>query len=47
MPVEKILPTVLMVIDWIAVIPYLIQGNYSLALYWFGCGLVTLAVTWL
>lgn len=47
MSTEKILPTILMVIDLVAVIPYALQGNWQQAIYWLGCGVVTMAVTWL
>lgn len=44
---EKILPTVLMVIDFLAAIPYIIQGNVAQSVYWIAAGVLTLSVTWL
>lgn len=47
MPAEKILPTVLMVIDFVAAIPYIVQGNLAQSVYWIAAGVLTLSVTWL
>lgn len=43
---EKILPTVLIIIDLGASVPYFLQGNWRMGLYWlFAAGLTTV-VTW-
>lgn len=47
MPREKILPTILMAIDFLAAIPYIAQHNLSQSVYWIAAGVLTLAVTWL
>ena len=47
MPKEKILPTILMIIDFMAAIPYIIKGNLAQSVYWIAAGVLTLSVTWL
>lgn len=44
---EKILPTILMLIQAAAAVPYIIQGNASLAVYWIAAAVLTFAVTWI
>lgn len=44
---EKILPTVLMLIDLFAAIPYIHKGDIGQVVYWVAAGVLTLAVTWL
>lgn len=43
---EKILPTVLIVIDILASIPYGLQGDWRKCGYWVSAGLLTYFVTW-
>lgn len=47
MPKEKILPTILMLIDFLAAIPYIPKGDIGQVVYWVAAGVLTLAVTWL
>lgn len=47
MPKEKILPTILMVIDFLASIPYMAQGDLKNVVYWISAGVLTLSVAWL
>lgn len=49
---EKIFPTILMSLDFIAAVPYAFKGDlkmavYWMAVYWTAAGILTLAVTWL
>lgn len=44
---EKIFPTVLMALDYLAAIPYAVKGDVKMAVYWVAAGVLTLAVTWL
>lgn len=44
---EKIFPTVLMVLDFLAAIPYAVKGDVKMTVYWIAAGVLTLAVTWL
>jgi hypothetical protein len=44
---EKIFPTVLMELDYLAAIPYAVKGDVKMAVYWVAAGVLTLAVTWL
>ena len=46
MSYEKILPTVLMVIQFTAAIPYTIKGDWRMTLYWSAAGVLTIAVTY-
>jgi len=43
---EKILPTVLIVIDVCASVPYFVQGDWRLGFYWIFAGGLTFCVTW-
>jgi hypothetical protein len=45
-PPEKILPTVLIIIDIMAGIVYLTQANYRKAIYWLSAAVLTAAVTY-
>lgn len=47
MPKEKIFPTILMILDFLAVIPYIPTGDLGKIVYWIAAGVLTLAVTWL
>lgn len=44
---EKVFPTVLMVLDFLAAIPYAIKADLKMVVYWLAAGFITLAVTWL
>ena len=43
----KILPTVMMVLQFLAAIPYAIEGNARMTIYWIAAGVLTLALTYL
>ena len=43
----KILPTVMMVLQFVAAIPYAIEGNIRMTVYWIAAGVLTLALTYL
>lgn len=43
----KIFPTILMILQFVAAIPYAIEGNIKMAVYWIAAGVLTLALTWL
>jgi len=45
-PREKILPTVLMIIDVCAAIGYVPTGDWRKIAYWLAAGLLTYTVTW-
>ena len=42
----RIFPTILIVLDFIAAIPYAFRGYYRHAVYWVAAGILTLTVTW-
>jgi hypothetical protein len=42
----KILPSILIIIDFGASIPYFCQGNWRMGIYWIAAGILTLTVTW-
>jgi hypothetical protein len=44
---EKVFPTILMTLDFIAAVPYICKGDVKMAVYWIAAGVLTLAVTWL
>jgi hypothetical protein len=44
---EKLFPTVLMILDFIAAIPYIYKSDLKMTVYWIAAGVLTLAVTWL
>lgn len=44
---EKVFPTVLMVLDFLAAVPYAFKGDAKMVVYWIAAGVLTLAVTWL
>lgn len=44
---EKVFPTVLMFLDFLAAIPYAIKADVRMVVYWVAAGVLTLAVTWL
>ena len=43
----RVFPTILMLLDFIAAIPYAVQGDVKMTVYWIASGVLTLAVTWL
>ena len=43
----KILPTVMMVLQFLAAIPYAIKGDAKMTVYWIAACVLTLALTWL
>ena len=43
----RVFPTILMVLDFIAAIPYAVHGDVKMTVYWIAAGVLTLAVTWL
>lgn len=44
---EKIFPTILMSLDFIAAVQYMEKGDIKMTVYWIAAGVLTLAVTWL
>lgn len=42
---EKILPTVLIIIDILSSIPYFIHGDIRHGVYWIAAGILTITVT--
>jgi len=46
MPREKILPTVLIIIDVCAAIGYIPAGEWRRIVYWLAAALLTYTVTW-
>lgn len=44
---EKVFPTILMALDFIAAIPYAFKGDVKMFVYWVAAGVLTLSVTWL
>ena len=42
----KILPTVLIIIDILASIPYGLEGDWRRCVYWLAAGTLTYVVTW-
>lgn len=43
----KVFPTVLIVLDVLAAIPYAIQKDLRMTVYWLSAALLTFSVTWL
>ena len=43
----KTIPTAMMVLQFLAAVPYAIEGNVRMSVYWIAAGVLTLAVTWL
>ena len=44
---DKVFPTVLMVLDFLAAVPYAFNGDVKMVVYWIAAGVLTFAVTWL
>ena len=44
---EKVFHTLLMVLDFIAAVPYAFKGDVKMFVYWVAAGVLTLSVTWL
>lgn len=45
-PKEKILPTVLIVVDFLSAVGYIPTGNWRMIGYWIAAGCLTYFVTW-
>ena len=43
----KIFPTILMALQFVAAIPYAIEGNVRMTVYWIAAGVLTMALTYL
>lgn len=43
----KIFPTVLIILDVLAAIPYMFEKDLRMTVYWLSAGLLTFSVTWL
>ena len=43
----KIFPTILMTLQFVAAIPYAIEGDARMTVYWIAAGVLTLALTYL
>lgn len=43
----KIFPTILMVLQFVAAIPYMAKGDIRMTVYWIAAGVLTLALTYL
>lgn len=43
----KIFPTILMILQFVAAIPYAIEGNAKMTVYWIAAGVLTLDLTYL
>jgi hypothetical protein len=44
---EKIFPTILIILDFFAAVPYAVKGDLRMFVYWVAAGVLTLSVTWL
>jgi hypothetical protein len=44
---EKCFPTVLIVLDLLASIPYAVKGDVRMFVYWVAASLLTFSLTWL
>lgn len=44
---DKIFPTILIILDFCAAVPYAVQGDVKHTVYWIAAGVLTLSVTWL
>ena len=44
---EMVFPTVLMILDFLAAVPYVAKGDVKMFVYWIAAGVLTLSVTWL
>ena len=44
---EKFFPTVLIVLDLLAAIPYAAKGDVRMFVYWVAAGILTFSLTWL
>ena len=44
---EKLFPTVLMVLDFCAAVPYAVKGDMKMLVYWIAAGGLTFSVTWM
>ena len=44
---EKLFPTILMVLDFLAAVPYAVKADLKMTVYWVAAGVLTMSVTWL
>jgi hypothetical protein len=44
---EKIFPTLLIIIDVLAAIVYIIKGDFKHFVYWMAAAILTFSVTWM
>ena len=44
---EKIFPTVLIMLDLGAAVPYAVNGDMKMLVYWIAAGVLTFSVTWM
>ena len=47
MPKEKIVPTIMIVLDFLSAIPFIVNKDLKMSVYWISAGILTLSVTWL
>ena len=43
----KIFPTILMALQFVAAVPYAIEGDVKMTVYWIAAGILTLDLTYL
>ena len=44
---EKIFPTILIALDFLAAIPYAVKCDLKMTVYWIAAGVLTFSVTWM
>lgn len=44
---EKIFPTILIVLDVLSAVPYAVKSDMKMTVYWLAAGLLTYSVTWM
>lgn len=44
---EKIFPTILIVLDVFSAVPYAVKSGMKMTVYWLAAGLLTYSVTWM
>ena len=44
---EKIFPTILIALDFLASIPYAVKCDLKMTVYWIAAGVLTFSVTWM
>ena len=45
--IEKIFPTILIALDFLAAIPYAVKCDLKMTVYWIAAGVLTFSVTWM